>query len=375
MAKIAKAAVLDKPNGTFTIREYEVPRPAPGTFILRTDLAGVCATDAHMYAGGLAGIPYPIILGHEFCGIIEELGQGVTEDFRGMPVKEGDRVIVIPGVGCGHCYFCAIAHTPTVCSNIKAYGFMPDDQPNALSGGYSQYVYVQYEHSPFLKTTLPADVAVLTEPLVISIHGFNKARPKLGTVMVVQGAGAIGFGALYFAKKMGAHKVIMIGGPKERLELAKEFGADLVIDIDEVKDPQERVRMVKDETIAKRGADIVIEAAGFPSAIPEGLAMMRTSGDFIELGMFTDRGSVPVNPHTDMMLKNVNFYACWGGDIEFFVQGLPFLEKREVPWEKLVGPILPLSRAKDAIHAILNKGYKLEGRQTIFKAALDPWME
>ena len=374
MTKIAKAAVLDKPNGTFTIEEYEVPEPAPGTFILRTELAGVCATDAHMYTGGLGGIPYPIILGHEFCGVIDKLGAGVTEDAMGNPVKEGDRVIVIPGVSCGHCYMCAIAKTPSVCEKIAAYGFMPNDEANLLAGGYSQYVYVQYANTPILKTTLPANIAVLTEPLTIAVHGFNKVRPKIGTVVVVQGSGAIGFGALYFAKKMGAYKVIVIGGPKERLDLVKEFGADLTIDIEEVPDPQERIKMVKDETIAGRGADVVIEAAGFPSAIPEGLAMMRTSGSYIELGMFTDRGTVPINPHTDMMLKNVDFYACWGGEIEFFVQGLPFLELRDVPWEKLTGPILPLARVQDAVDAILNKGWRLEGRQAIFKTALDPWM-
>jgi L-iditol 2-dehydrogenase len=374
VVKTGKAAVLDKPNGTFTVQEYQVPDPKPGTFILKTELAGVCATDAHMYHGGLGGTAYPIILGHEICGIIDKLGEGVTEDTRGLPVKEGDRVIVIPGVGCGTCYFCAIAKTPTVCSNIKAYGFMPDDQPNILSGGYSQYIYVQYPNTAFLKTSLPANIAVLTEPVTISIHGLNRSRPKVGTVAVVQGTGAIGFGAIYFLKRAGAYKVIAIGGPAERLELAKEFGADVVIDIEQVKDPAERIRMVKEETIAKRGADIVFEAAGFPSAIPEGLQMMRTSGDFVELGMFTDRGPVTINPHTEMMLKNANIYSCWGGEPEFFVQGLPFLEKRDAPWEKLVNPILPLSRAKDAIDAILNKGWKLEGQKTIFKSALDPWM-
>ena len=374
MDKVAKAAVLDKPNGTFTIEEYAVPEPAPGTFILRTELCGVCATDAHMYRGGLGGTPYPIVLGHEFCGIIDKLGSGVTEDVRGVPVKEGDRVIVVPGVSCGTCYYC-LTKTPTVCSNIKAYGFMPDDAPNVLSGGYSQYVYVQYPNTAFMKTTLPANIAVLMEPLTVVIHGLNKARPKVGTVAVVQGAGAIGLGAVYFMKKMGAYKVIVIGGPKERLDLAREFGANVVIDIEEVPNPEDRIRMVKDETTARRGADIVIEAAGFPAAIPEGLQMVATSGDYIELGMFTDRGTMTVNPHTDMMLKNVNIYSCWGNEVEFMVRGLPFIEMREVPFEKLTSPILPLTRTQEAIDAILGKGYRLADQRAIFKSAIDPWME
>lgn len=91
--------------------------------------------------------------------------------------------------------------------------------------------------------------------------------------------------------------------------------------------------------------------------------------------MFTDRGPVTVNRHTGMMLKNVNIYSCWGHEVECCLQGLPFLEKREVPFEKLTSPVLPLSRAKDAIEAILQKDYRLEGRETIFKSALDPWME
>ena len=142
---------------------------------------------------------------------------------------------------------------------------------------------------------------------------------------------------------MGAYKVIVVGGPKERLDLCKEFGADVTIDIEQVTDPQERIRIVKDETIGGRGADIVVEAAGFPSAIPEGLQMMAVSGEYIELGMFTERGPVSINPHTDLMLKNVNFHAAWGNEVEYLARGLPFIERREVPWEKLTGPGAALS--------------------------------
>jgi len=370
--KTAKAAVLDKPKGTITIQEFEVPKPAPGTFILRTALAGVCGTDAHMTTGSLGGISYPIILGHEFCGYIDQLGQGITEDTLGNPVKEGDLVVIAPGVTCGHCYFCAIAKTPTRCSNTLAYGFAGVDS-YTLTGGWAQYVYVQFPNTKFLKTNLPPNIAVLGEPLSIAAHAFNKARPKLGNVAVIQGSGAVGFGCLLFAQKMGAHKVIVIGGPKERLELAKECGADVVIDIEEYPKAEDRIRLVKEETIKGRGADIVFECAGFPAAIPEGLAMMRESGDFVELGMFTDRGTVPINAHTDLMLKNANFYSCWGGEIEHLVQILPFMEKRMWPLEKLVDPILPLSRTQEAVDAVIKKGWRLEGKKTIFKSAIDPW--
>lgn len=373
MARVAKACVLDRIEGTFEVKEYEVPEPAPGTFILRTELAGVCATDAHMYYGHLAGTPYPIILGHEFCGVIDKLGAGVVEDSRGKPVKEGDRAIIIPGVSCGHCYYCAIAKTPTRCANIKAYGFMPADAENVLAGGYAQYVYVQYPHTTFLKTDLPAEIAVLTEPLTIAIHGINRAGVRIGDTAVIQGAGAIGLGALIFARYAGAAKIIVVGGPPKRLELAKEFGADVVVDIGEVGDPEERIRLVKEETLGKRGADIVFECAGIPAALPEGLSMLRDSGRYVELGHFTNVGPVSINPHLQMMQKNVDFFACWGGETEFFVQGLPFLEKREWPYEKIVSPIIRMERVKDAIEAIVKRGWKLDG-QEIFKVGVDPWL-
>lgn len=372
MAKIAKASVLDQIEGTFEVREYEVPEPAPGAFVLRTELAGVCATDAHMYYGHLAGTPYPIILGHEFCGTIEKLGAGVTADVLGKPAREGDRVIVVPGVACGHCYFCAIAKTPTRCANIQAYGFMPDDPDHTLAGGYGQYVYVQVPHTAFLKTDLPPEIAVLAEPLTIAIHGINRAGMWLGDTAVIQGSGAIGLGALLFARYAGAAKTIVIGGPAKRLELAREFGADVVVDIAEVSDPQERTRLVLDETLGRRGADIVFECAGFPSAIAEGLGMVRESGRYVELGHFTNVGPATINPHTQMMQKNVNFFACWGGEPTHFIQGLPFLERREWPFEKIVKPIVPLSRAKEAVEAIIKRGWRLDGEE-VFKVGLDPW--
>jgi len=234
-------------------------------------------------------------------------------------------------------------------------------------------VYVQLPHSYFIKTDLPANIAVLTEPLTVAIHGINRAGVNPGDTAVIQGSGAIGLGALIFCRYAGAAKTIVTGGPSKRLELAKEFGADVVIDIDEVKDPEERIRIVKEETPGKRGADIVFECAGVPAAVPEGLMMVRNSGRYVELGHFTDVGPVSINPHWHLMQKNVDLVACWGGGLPYFVQGIPLLEKREYPYEKIVNPIVGMSRVKDAIEAIVKRGWRLDG-QEIFKVAIDPWL-
>jgi L-iditol 2-dehydrogenase len=141
MAIYGKAAVLDRPNGTFTVEEYQVPEPGPSELLVRVDLAGICATDAHIYEGRFAGLRYPVALGHEITGIVERLGAGVTEDAQGRTVAEGDRVVVVPAVTCGRCFACAIGRTPNRCENRFVYGFQSAEAV-AFSGGLGQYLYV-----------------------------------------------------------------------------------------------------------------------------------------------------------------------------------------------------------------------------------------
>ncbi|MCM3762700.1 zinc-binding dehydrogenase [Alkalihalobacillus oceani] len=374
MSLVSKAAVLDGIEGQFHIQEYEVPEPKKGEFILRTEYAGVCGTDVHMYYGHLNTVEYPIVMGHEFCGKIEKLGSADIVDSNGQQVKEGDRVVIVPGVSCGECYYCKIAKTPTRCSHVQAYGFLPNREPHLLSGGFSQYVHIKYEHTSFFKTELEPHIAVLTEPLSICVHGFQRAGGvRFGSTVLVQGTGAIGLGAIAFAKRSGAAKVIAVGGPKRRLELAKQMGADVVIDIDDVKDPQERIKLVKSETKGGRGPDMVVECAGFPGAVPEGLSYLRDSAEYIELGHFTDVGGVEINPHWHILRNNANIRGVWGSDVEHMEMTLSIIERLELPYDQLVTHKLPLDRIGDAIQAMSKKGYSLDGKEQVIKIAIDPW--
>jgi L-iditol 2-dehydrogenase len=373
MADYGKAAVLDQPNGTFTVEEFPVPSPAPGTFLLRTDLNGICATDAHMYEGRFAGITFPIVLGHEITGTIDRLGSGVTEDSVGRPVREGDRVVIVPGISCGHCFYCTLAHTPGMCENGIAYGFQTPTAEYAFSGGMAQYLYVRYPQTAFLKTDLPPEIAVLTEPLCIAAHAIARHGLRLASVAVIQGSGAVGLGALLFARYAGAVKTIMVGGPSHRLALAREFGADVTIDIAEVPDPAERIRLVRAETVKQRGADVVFECTGYPETIGEGIAYLRDSARFIELGHFTDMGEIALNPHWQLMRKNISLDACWGSNFEAMALTLPYLERRDHPYEKLVSHRLPLTAIADGVRAINSRSYRLPGGGEVIKVAVAPW--
>ena len=347
MAKTGRAVIAH--GQAFEIREYPVPDPAPGTVLLKQELAGLCGTDLHNWQNGFQE---EVLLGHENVGIIEALGKDVTQDYVGNPIKEGDRVIFSPRAGSG-----------------KIYGFnwQPNEAPH-FGGGFADYIYLSDPQSCIIKTSASPEVAVITEPFAISVHGAMRSGMQLGDTVVVQGSGAIGLLTMVCAKMKGAAKLIMVGGPPKRLELAKKLGADVIIDIGEVKSAEERIELVKSHTPRGEGADVVFECAGFLPATPEGLNFLKYGGVFVEMGHFVDMGSIELNLNQLLMRKNCRFEAIWGSRYEHFVRGLPMLERNEFPFAELVSHKLPLEDVLTGFEA-LNGSYQI-GDETVVKITL-----
>ncbi len=346
MARTGKAVIAYGQD--FEVREYPVPDPAPNTVLLKQELAGICGTDLHNWQNGFSE---EILLGHENVGIIDSLGEGVTTDYVGNPVREGDRVIFSPRGGHG------------------IYGFQtnPDQAPH-FGGGFADYIYLCSPASCFIKTTAPPEVAVLTEPFAISVHGAMRGEVQIGDTVVIQGSGAIGLFSLVCAKIKGAAQLIMVGGPAERLALAERMGADVTIDIEEVTSVAERTEFVKSHTPRQEGADVVFECAGFLPATPEGLGYVRHSGTFVELGHYVDMGSLDFNINQLLMRKNLRLEAVWGSRYEHFVRGLPILERNEFPFADMVSHTLSLFDIRKGFDA-LNGNYRL-GDETVIKIAV-----
>ncbi|ETX03495.1 MAG: hypothetical protein ETSY1_47035 (plasmid) [Candidatus Entotheonella factor] len=365
-----RAAVLDQPMGTFSIETFNVPDPASGTVLLRQELAGCCATDAHTYLG-MWKAEFPVIMGHENVGVIEAIGSGGALDFNGRELHVGDRVIA-RSTYCGTCYECRGARQPRNCRNRKVqYGF--SSPTTALfSGGYGEYLYLSSPMTTFmLKIDAPPSVAVLHEPLAVAAHAVRKAQPRLGSTVVVQGSGAIGLFTLGLARQAGAARAIVVGGPAERLELAQAFGADAVVNIDELRDPEERVRAVLDETPGRLGADVVYGCVGKSAAWSEGIDYLRDGdGRFLEVGLAGDDGEVGFNPATQLVAKNASFIGALGMADEDSVAAVAMMENKRLPLEHMVSHQLPLERVGEAMEA-LNGTYLLDGR-TAFKIAIAP---
>jgi len=345
--KKGRVAVIEKPGGKVIIKEYPLPDPAPGTLLMKIELCGVCGTDVHTYNGHMPDAPFPIILGHEIVGKVIALGKGVKTDYLGKPINVGDRVTLVPAIHCKKCYFCTIAKTPSKCANMISYGFFRDPDEHYFTGGYADYLYLFHPDTDFFKIDAPPEVAVFTEPLAIAIHAVDRAQLA------------------------GAGKVIMISRRrKERLELAKRLGADLTINMEEIPEPEERVRIVKENSLSGYGADVVLECAGVPAAFSEGIKYVRDSGTLCEVGHFADAGSVKVNPCLDVLTKNIRIEGIYDNEPEQFVRAIPILEKGEFSFGDIISHRLPLSRLKEAMEAITT-GAKIDDRE-IVKAVIDP---
>jgi threonine dehydrogenase-like Zn-dependent dehydrogenase len=319
------AATLIKP-GQYEIREYPLPEPAAGCVVVKMELSGICGTDKHTFQGyttqyGGRQLEFPIIQGHENVGTVAAIGgNGHYSDFEGIPLGVGDRVVVGANVCCGECYYCRHDFPYYCCENMTDYGNnLSAKDPPHLFGGWSQYMYI-VPGSFLVKVPdeLPSEIAVLTEIFAVSV-GLDRAKQmsafpnesfRFDDTVVVLGVGPLGMCFLMKARMLGAGTIIAVDLSDYRLNFAKRLGADHVMNVAK-HSKQERLQIVKDLTNG-RGADMVIECAGVPQAVPEALEMLRIGGLLVEAGNFSDLGEVSFSPHRHLCAKNARILGVGG---------------------------------------------------------------
>ncbi|MBQ0925664.1 zinc-binding dehydrogenase [Saccharopolyspora endophytica] len=309
-----KAAVLEEFGAELKITSFPEVQPEAGAVVVDVSHAGICGTDTHLQQGKLP-IPLPVVLGHEAVGRIRWLGDGVRTDATGAPLREGDLVSWASNIPCGSCFYCAQEDEPSLCETRKVYGI---NQSCArwphLSGGWSEQIYLQ-PGSTIVRLpegVTPEQVIALgcAGPTVAhAVLGIGK--PREGDVVVVQGSGPVGLAAAMYATVAGAAKVIVVGGPANRLEVARAVGiGDVHVDIFAETDAETRLAKVLAETPNGRGADIVIEATGVPAAVAEGIDLTRRGGKYLVVGQYTDHGPTPLNPHL-ITRKQLQVMGSW----------------------------------------------------------------
>lgn len=342
-------------NEPLRVERYPLPAELkPGEMLLEVELAGMCGTDVHLHKGQLS-IPLPLVLGHETTGRIAAMGSSDTVDWLGKPLRVGDRVSFTVGRTCRQCRYCRVYRLPSRCMKRTAYGVsLCSAAPPHLLGGYGQYHFLYADTAVFkLPDDLPSETLIGAGcALVTAIHGFEKLQMHWAESALIQGSGPVGLAALAVAKEAGARPIIVIGGPRDRLERCRRFGADLVIDIDEVRDPAARRRMVLDAT-SGLGADVVIECVGMPQAVAEGWDLARDGGKYLVLGHYGDAGATMLNPHV-ITRKELTVLGTWGSEPQHWTVALEFLRTRRdrYPFHELITHRYRIDQANEALQAV-----------------------
>ena len=238
----------------FEIREMTFPKLEPDQVLIKIYSCGICGTDVHIYHGGTGASPVnpPVVLGHEFAGVVEAVGVGVAT------LKAGDHVTIDPNIYCGKCMPCRMGKKQN-CENLFALGVN-------TNGGFAEYAICPETQCLKINDTVDFDEAAMAEPLACAIHGMDKVNIQTGQVVLVIGGGTIGLLMVQLAKLSGAAKIILSEPIAMRRQIGLEVGADVVIDPNR-EDVEERIRMIT----GREGADVVIECVGKVFAVEQAL--------------------------------------------------------------------------------------------------------
>jgi threonine dehydrogenase-like Zn-dependent dehydrogenase len=340
---------MPAPHAAIEIRELAEPALEPGAVLLEVVASEVCGTDVHLHHGRLAGVPYPIIPGHVSVGCIEA-ANGVTHDALGAPVAPGDVVTFYDVHGtCGRCWYCTSAALPNRCPERRVYGITMSATDGPFGGWATKILLKPGTQLIRLPQSVSADAVIAGGcGLFTGFAAVERSGLGGGSLVVVQGAGPVGLGAAICALERGASQVTVIGEPAARRELAGAFGAAVTLPLAGMS-TAERVARVREMT-GGRGADVVIEASGNPEALPEALELLRDGGTLVIAGHYTDRGTVPLNPHV-INRKHATVLGQWGTAFRHLKGALDLLVSRgdSLPIRRLIGGRYSLEEANRAL--------------------------
>jgi L-iditol 2-dehydrogenase len=334
------AAVITAFNQDLELQRISLPQLAPNSILIKVDAATLCGTDTHRWQGHF-GTP-PFIPGHETCGTIVEL-RGDLRDITGEPLKLGDRIIS-SYPSCGHCYYCSVLHQVSLCPSVTIFG---GAKPSELLGGCAEYHYFPPGGSI---VRVPAEVS---SPLAASaacalrtvMNGYEQlGRVESHETVAILGSGPLGLYALAVARDRGARRVLMIGAPEARLEVAREWGADTVLNLETTPALPDRATWVRDQT-GGRGADIVFQCA-VTSVLPEAIEMVRPGGRVVSIGV--GGGAASLSP---TMFKPVRISMVVMAEPRHFLQAIDFLasRRRKFDFERIISGTYTLDTTSQAL--------------------------
>ena len=339
-----RAAVLHS-TGDLRIEDAGIPTPGPGEVLIRVSVCGVCGSDATEFGRGLVLAVPPVTLGHEFVGIVEAVGEGVSSPAVGATVVSG------AGISCGECKPCRLGRT-NLCRNYTTLGFHHD-------GGLAGYVVSPANILLDVSDSgLAPDTLGLTQPMAIAVHAVRRSGLRAGQDAVIIGVGGIGAFITVAAAATGA-RVLVVDLNQERLDLALRLGATATL-VPGTATLTERL----DEL--GMDVDVFFEVSGSAPGLASVLEAARPGATIVPVGIQRGEPELPLGRWT------LNEYTIIGTVAHVFKDDFPEAVRllgTRADWSDIASEVIPLDLvASEALQPLL------EGRSTQIKTLVDPWI-
>lgn len=310
-------AGLYKDANKVACEKVERPIIKENELLVKVKYAGICGTDMIIYSGVHPRAEAPLILGHEFVGEIENPGQS---DF-----KPGSKVAINPLISCKECQPCILGNYH-ICDNLKYLGI---DCP----GGFAEYTAVPIENVVQLDEEIDLEEGALLEPIAVAVHTIRRSKMKVGDTVAILGAGPIGMLIALLAKQAGADKVIITDISNYRLEIAKNYGFDVVNALEE-----DVVAYIHQETNSI-GADVVFEVAGGQVTVNQMIPAIKSQGEIMVVSVFKEPPKVNL---AQMHFREISLNTTRCFTKSDFLKAIQLLKSNKINFKPIISHILPL---------------------------------
>lgn len=264
-----RAAVVSTSTSGIELLDVPDPVPGPGDVVVDVAACGLCGTDLHVATGDYAPLRLPVVVGHEFAGVISAVGPGVPDRVV------GDRVAVDPSLYCGRCEYCAIGRD-NLCTDGGGLGTTAD-------GAFAERVRVRADGCYLVPTHVDLETAALAEPLACAVHGLDLLPRRMADHYLVYGAGTMGLLVATLSTHAGAGSVSVVDSNEDRLVTAEAMGFSVATGAGDLPRSTE-------------GWQVVIDCTGAPAAIEDAMTRVRRGGTYLQFGVTSMDVEVPVSP-------------------------------------------------------------------------------
>ncbi|EKF34062.1 zinc-dependent alcohol dehydrogenase [Bacillus xiamenensis] len=318
------------------MKEREMPVPASGEALIKVSYAGICGTDMMIYHGLHPRAEAPLVLGHEFSGVVIDIDGD-------QHVQKGDKVVIEPLIHCGVCSACQQGQFQ-VCQKLRYIGIDQD-------GGFAEYVTIPIHRLRLLPASVTEKEGAMIEPLAVAVHTVRRSKLKVGDTVVILGAGPIGLLIGLIARQAGAGRIVISDVSSMRLEIAQKMGFE-VIDARHT----DVTHVIKKYTDGV-GADVVFEVAGIQATADQMIECIKYQGEIVVVSVYKKAPTIQLSA---MHFREISLTTTRCYTPSDFTKAIELLEQQKIQIDELVSHILPLEEIQTGFDLMENPDQALK---------------